>query len=142
MTYGVLPEELAEVRVVRNFRSYSEALLLQVLEPSPDRVEPRCPIFARCSGCQYQHLAYPAQLAWKRRHVEDALTRIARLPLPEGAVSPTAPSPLQYHYRTKLTPHPQEPPPPGHRRHAAPKGGRRHRAEMAADPIGFVEEAW
>ncbi|CAE8720321.1 unnamed protein product [Polarella glacialis] len=138
MAYGALPGELVELRVTRNFRGRSEARLEQVLEASPDRVVPRCPVFERCSGCQYQHLHYDAQLRWKQQHVQDALSRIAGLQLPPDAVRPTVASPLQYHYRTKLTPHPQEPPP--RRQRLAFRGAAD--GEQRTEAIGFLEEDW
>lgn len=53
-----------------------KAELVAVREsPSAHRVEPRCALFGRCSGCQLQHLAYPQQLAWKQQSVEAALRR-------------------------------------------------------------------
>ncbi|CAJ1402893.1 unnamed protein product [Effrenium voratum] len=54
MVFGALPLELVQLKIVRNFRGRSEARLQRVLEASPERVEPRCPIFSTCSGCQYQ----------------------------------------------------------------------------------------
>ena len=64
-----LPGEKVRVRVYRNHKNYSEADLLEVLTPSPHRQEPRCALFGRCGGCQYQHLAYPEQLKWKQQQV-------------------------------------------------------------------------
>eukprot|EP00930_Biecheleria_cincta_P048337 TRINITY_DN33661_c0_g1_i1.p1 TRINITY_DN33661_c0_g1~~TRINITY_DN33661_c0_g1_i1.p1 ORF type:complete len:507 (-),score=86.56 TRINITY_DN33661_c0_g1_i1:14-1534(-) len=140
MAFGVLPGELARLQIIRNFRGRSEAKLEQLLEASPDRVEPRCPIFDRCSGCQYQHLHYDAQLRWKRRHVQDAFSRIGGLNLPVDFVRPVVPSPLQYHYRTKITPHPQEPPPARQRVALEQAGVSLQEADEAA--IGFLEEDW
>ena len=97
-----LPGERVRARVYRNHRNYSEADLLAVLIPSPHRVAPRCPLFGRCGGCQYQHLAYAEQLEWKRRQVEELLQHMAGVDFP---VTPTAPSPQEYGYRSKLTPH-------------------------------------
>src|SRR5688572_12558493 len=53
-----LPGERVKVRVYRNHKNFSEADLLEVLLPSPHRVDPKCPLFGRCGGCQYQHLTY------------------------------------------------------------------------------------
>ncbi len=97
-----LPGERVRVRVYRNHKNFSEADLVAVLAPSPHRVAPRCPLFARCGGCQYQHLAYPEQLAWKRRQVEELLRHMADVEFP---VAPTIPSPREFGYRSKLTPH-------------------------------------
>ncbi|MFI5336838.1 MAG: 23S rRNA (uracil(1939)-C(5))-methyltransferase RlmD [Opitutales bacterium] len=97
-----LPGERVRARVYRNHRNFSEADLVTVLTPSPERVAPRCPLFGQCGGCQYQHLAYPAQLTWKRRQVEELLEHLAGVGF---AVAPTVPSPREYGYRSKITPH-------------------------------------
>ncbi|HEX2749112.1 MAG TPA: class I SAM-dependent RNA methyltransferase [Verrucomicrobiales bacterium] len=97
-----LPGELIRARVYRNDKNFSEADLVSVLRPSPDRVEPRCVLFGECGGCQYQHLAYPEQLAWKRRQVEELLRHMAKV---EFEVAPVIASPQEYAYRSKITPH-------------------------------------
>lgn len=101
-----LPGERVRARVYRNSPTYSEADLIEVLEPSPDRVTPFCPLFTECGGCQYQHLAYPAQLNWKRKQVEEVLERLAGLSFP---VNEVIASPKEDHYRSKITPHFQRP---------------------------------
>ena len=56
----VLPGERVRARVFRNHKNYSEADLVEVLSASPDRVDPLCPLFGRCGGCQYQNFTYAA----------------------------------------------------------------------------------
>jgi 23S rRNA (uracil1939-C5)-methyltransferase/tRNA (uracil-5-)-methyltransferase len=105
-----LPGERVRVRVFRNHKNYSEADLLEVLTPSPHRITPRCELFGRCGGCQYQHLTYVEQLAWKRRQVEELLRHMAGIIFP---VAPTVPSPREFGYRSKITPHFNPPRPDG-----------------------------
>jgi 23S rRNA (uracil1939-C5)-methyltransferase/tRNA (uracil-5-)-methyltransferase len=114
-----LPGERVRVRVFRNHKNYSEADLVEVLTPSPHRTTPRCELFGRCGGCQYQHLAYAEQLAWKRRQVEELLLHMAGIAFP---VAPTVPSPREFGYRSKITPHFNPPRPDG------------------AMPIGFLRQ--
>lgn len=102
-----LPGEKVRARIFRNKSNYSEADLLEVLQPSPHRVDPACPLFTECGGCQYQHLAYPEQLAWKESQVREIYQRIGGLENPP--VLSTHPSPRQYGYRSKLTPHWEKP---------------------------------
>jgi tRNA/tmRNA/rRNA uracil-C5-methylase (TrmA/RlmC/RlmD family) len=97
-----LPGEKVRVRVWRNQRNFSDADLVQVLTPSPQRVSPPCPLFTQCGGCQYQHLAYPEQLVWKQRQVAELLHHMARIEFP---VNPVIASPRAYGYRSKITPH-------------------------------------
>lgn len=97
-----LPGEQVRVRVHRNHKNYSEADLVEVLEASPHRVEPRCPLFGQCGGCQYQNMRYEEQLSWKRQQVAELLKHMARM---EHAVEPVIPSPVQFGYRSKITPH-------------------------------------
>jgi 23S rRNA (uracil1939-C5)-methyltransferase/tRNA (uracil-5-)-methyltransferase len=104
-----LPGERVRARVFRNHRNYSEADPVGILEPSPHRVSPPCPLFGRCGGCQYQHLAYSEQLAWKRRQVAELLEHMAGLSFP---VDPVVASPREYGYRSKITPHFEPGPPP------------------------------
>ena len=97
-----LPGERVRARVFRNHKNFSEADLVEVLTPSPKRITPSCPLFARCGGCQYQNLAYDEQLLWKRRQVEELLKYMAGIEFP---VSPVIGSPVEYGYRSKITPH-------------------------------------
>jgi 23S rRNA (uracil1939-C5)-methyltransferase len=92
---GPIPGERARVRVEVVKAKYAVAELVELLDRSPDRVTPFCPLFGTCGGCQVQHLAYPAQLRWKRSLVDNALRRIggisgARVGLPIGMADPRA----------------------------------------------------
>ena len=97
-----LPGEKVRARIYRNDKNCSMADLVEVLEPSPLRVKPLCPVFGYCGGCQYQHLDCGAQLEWKTAQVADLLRLQAGLELP---VLPAIPSPEIYGYRSKITPH-------------------------------------
>jgi len=77
--FGPLPQERARVRVSDVKPKYAVAHLLQILLESPARAQPFCPVFGICGGCQVQHLAYAAQLRWKRDVVRNALERIGGL---------------------------------------------------------------
>lgn len=97
-----LPGERVLARIFRNDKAHSQADLVRVLEPSPDRLEPKCSLFGQCGGCQYQHLDYEKQLRWKTRQVEELLVHMADV---HTEVSPAVPSPQQWGYRSKITPH-------------------------------------
>ncbi|MBT5903390.1 MAG: class I SAM-dependent RNA methyltransferase [Opitutaceae bacterium] len=97
-----LPGERVRVRVFRNQKNFSEADLIEVLTPSPDRVDPQCGLFGQCGGCQYQHLSYDGQLTWKRQQVVELLQHMAEI---EHPVNPVIGSPEQFAYRSKITPH-------------------------------------
>ena len=79
---GAIPGETVRVRVDRDKGRFCEASLLEVLEPSPDRVEPDCPYAAECGGCQARHIRYERALELKRQIVRDAMTRIGGLEAP------------------------------------------------------------
>lgn len=103
-----LPGDTVEVKVRNNQHKFTMASLLRVVTASADRDDSlvQCRYFGSCSGCQFQMLPYEKQLAQKRRVVETAFANYSDVPaalLP--AVLPTMGSPLQYGYRTKLTPH-------------------------------------
>jgi 23S rRNA (uracil1939-C5)-methyltransferase len=91
------PGDVVEVEIVGERRTWCRARVLRLLNPGPDRVAPPCPAFGDCGGCDWQHLAYPSQLAAKRAIVGDALRRIGGLGSPP--VASTIPSPLEFGYR-------------------------------------------
>ncbi|MBV8490121.1 MAG: 23S rRNA (uracil(1939)-C(5))-methyltransferase RlmD, partial [Candidatus Eremiobacteraeota bacterium] len=74
--FGPLPQERARVLIQTVKPKYATGKLLRLLSGSRFRVQPFCGVFGECGGCQVQHLSYPAQLAWKRDMVHNALRRI------------------------------------------------------------------
>jgi 23S rRNA (uracil1939-C5)-methyltransferase len=98
---GGLPGEIVRARLVRERSNYARAVLVDVLQPSADRVEPRYPELAESGGFQWQHLAYPAQLTWKTRITRQLLMRIGHFAHP--AVHPMLGMPPEsdpWRYRT------------------------------------------
>ena len=87
---------------VREHRRFARARPGRLIEPGPDRVEPRCPHYTRdeCGGCQLQHLALPAQQEARRAFVGDALRRLAHLEVSDPELEPSTKA---FEYRTKLT---------------------------------------
>lgn len=93
------PGDVVRVRVDRVRGKVAFASIEEVITPSPVRVEPPCPYFGTCGGCDFQQLDYQAQLDAKVAIVRDCLRRIAHLEsLPEISITP---SPRQWHYRSR-----------------------------------------
>ncbi len=76
---GGLPGDRLQVRLVQARSRFGRGAIETILEPSAERVDPPCPYFGRCGGCRLQHMAYPAQLAYKAKQVADALERLGGL---------------------------------------------------------------
>ncbi|HJW75241.1 MAG TPA: TRAM domain-containing protein, partial [Thermoleophilia bacterium] len=74
-----VPGDRVRARVVNRKRSYAEAVLLEILEPSGLRVPPACGHVADCGGCEWQTLDYGAQLDFKQRQVVESLEHIGGL---------------------------------------------------------------
>lgn len=95
-----LPGERVRIRLTEVKPHYARGELLTIIEPSPDRVPPRCKHYGVCGGCHYQHVHYAAQLAAKTAIVRDQLERIGKL---YGVqVYPTVPSPRAWNYRNHV----------------------------------------
>jgi len=77
---GAAPGERVRARVTEARKRFVRAVTTEILDPSPDRVTPPCPYFGACGGCQWQFLAYPAQLAAKADILRDQLRRALRAP--------------------------------------------------------------
>jgi 23S rRNA (uracil1939-C5)-methyltransferase len=96
-----IPDEQVRAQIVEDKGRFAHAQLAQVVEPSPDRVEPHCPHVPECGGCQWQHIAYSRQVALKTDVVRDQLRRIAGIP--EPLVRPTLAAPSPWFYRNRVT---------------------------------------
>jgi 23S rRNA (uracil1939-C5)-methyltransferase len=75
-----VPGDELKVRVFEAKRSYAKARIIEILRPSNDRVEPKCPLSKICGGCQWQQIDYSAQLRFKTNIVKETLERIGKLP--------------------------------------------------------------
>jgi 23S rRNA (uracil1939-C5)-methyltransferase len=103
-THGGIPGERLRIRLTAVKKSFAEADLVEVLTASPDRVTPLCPIYGRCGGCQYQHVAYARQVELKTRQLTDTLQRIGGVPL--TAIDEVHASPTPWAYRNRIELHP------------------------------------
>ena len=74
-----MPGEEVLIGIETRKKNYAVGRLVEVVKNSPERVEPFCPLYKNCGGCQLQHMDYPAQLKWKRQQVVDAVERIGKL---------------------------------------------------------------
>jgi 23S rRNA (uracil1939-C5)-methyltransferase len=95
---GAITGETVLAKIKERKKDYSIAEVVEILDSSPHRTEPLCPVFDVCGGCHYQHISYDQQLEIKRVVLEDCLSRIGKLDI-------TIPTPLtnnQWGYRTKV----------------------------------------
>jgi 23S rRNA (uracil1939-C5)-methyltransferase len=93
------PGDRVRVQVEREQGNVLFASIVEIIAPSPIRIEPPCPYFGRCGGCDFQQLTYEAQVAAKSEMIRDCLHRIARLEdVPEIVVTP---SPNDWRYRMR-----------------------------------------
>jgi tRNA/tmRNA/rRNA uracil-C5-methylase (TrmA/RlmC/RlmD family) len=95
--------ERVEAEVVEHRKSFDRAQLGKVIVRSAERVNPICPYFGHCGGCDYQHIAYHHQLELKRRQVVQLLERIGRIT--DVEVLPTLASAGPYAFRNRITVH-------------------------------------
>ena len=99
-----LPGERVRVEIVEDKGRYGRGRLVEIITPSPDRVEPRCPHFGPCGGCHFQHINYPRQLQLKENIVRDQLGRIGGFADPP--VAAVWGNPEQWDYATEMTLYP------------------------------------
>ena len=98
----VLPGEAIEVDRTESRKHAQRARLLRVTEPSPDRIEPACPVFGRCGGCHYQHAGYDAQLRFKRDILVETLRRVGKIEFEAARIGIESAEPFGYRNRTQF----------------------------------------
>lgn len=74
--HGALRGEKCRVLILKTLKSVAFAKVLEVIEPSSERITPDCPYFPRCGGCTYRHIRYEEELRLKKQRVQDNLSRI------------------------------------------------------------------
>ncbi len=98
--YGTAPGDVVKARIIKKKKNYREAKLLEVLEPSKDRIEPKCQHANVCGGCSWQHVPYTKQLEYKGQQVADHITRLGGLS--DTIIHPAMGSESEFYYRNKM----------------------------------------
>src|SRR5436190_7653645 len=96
----VMVGDVVEAQVVEVKKRFARAKLLRVIQPASERVQPPCAYFGQCGGCQYQHIAYAAQLRLKHKQICDLFLRIGGID--PSVIAPVIPCPQSYGYRNRI----------------------------------------
>lgn len=94
------PGDVVKARIVKKKKNYREAKLLEILEPSPHRIEPKCGHADVCGGCSWQHIPYSKQLEFKSQQVRDHVSRIGGLDA--AIVAEGLGADREFYYRNKM----------------------------------------
>lgn len=97
---GVLPQEVAAIKITKEKKNYLEGHLLQIQQKSPDRIEPICPKFGSCGGCQVMHLKYEKQTYFKKNRVINQINKMMKTPI--DFEIDIMPSESDLYYRNKI----------------------------------------
>jgi 23S rRNA (uracil1939-C5)-methyltransferase/tRNA (uracil-5-)-methyltransferase len=101
--HGALPGERVLVEVVVTHKNYLDGRLVRVVEESPARQVPVCPLAGECPGCRYQSVSYEEEVRIKHSQLADLLRKLGRVP--NANLQPPVASPQALHYRNKITLH-------------------------------------
>jgi 23S rRNA (uracil1939-C5)-methyltransferase len=137
---GALPGEEVQFRRRKFRRNYDEAELLEVLDPSPDRIEPRCAVYSQCGGCSLQHVGAETQRRIKDQALRDNLERIGRV-TPDSWLEPMTGPVWNYRRRARLAVkdvHAKGRVLVGFRERHAPYITDMHRCEILSEPVGAL----
>jgi len=97
---NAVPGDVITVHTFKKRKNYYEGNAISILKYSDKRVEPKCQYFGTCGGCKWQHMSYEHQLYYKQKEVDNNLTRLGKIELPESL--PIIGSEEQYYYRNKM----------------------------------------
>ncbi len=102
---GGVPGETVNVRLRAKGTAVKKGVVTKILEASPARIQPSCPLYKQCGGCDFQHMTYPYQLQVKEAILHDLLLGTGHPSLRQAAdtlLLPPIPSPKQFHYRQRI----------------------------------------
>ena len=97
--------ETVRAKIFRRKKRFYFADLVEILKPSPERVEPFCQYFQKCGGCQYQHINYDYQLKMFKKQLVDIMTRLGNFEAEELNILDLLPSPRTKNYRNRIDLH-------------------------------------
>ena len=97
---GSYPGDIVNARLLKIKNSYAEALVIEILTPSSERVIAKCKFFGTCGGCKQQDLDYDAQAKYKQQQVEEIFTKLGGFS--DFEIEPIIPSQNVFHYRNKM----------------------------------------
>jgi len=100
---NALPDEEILIRLIEEKERYARGEIIEIVNPSPLRIQPRCPHFGDCGGCHYQHISYEEQLKIKKSVFIDQLVRMGKMTDPP--VKEIVPSPQPWNYRNQIQLH-------------------------------------
>lgn len=95
-----LPNEVVKIKLTQEKQNFARGEIVEILQFSKERIEPKCKHFAKCGGCHYQHLTYEKQLQTKTEVLRDQLQRIGKIESPP--VQNMIPSPNEWNYRNNI----------------------------------------
>ena len=98
---GGLPGDVLEIQIIKDKKTFSEAIIKNIIKPSQHRVTPECKYFDQCGGCHWQNLDYREQLNQKQKILFDSLSRIGGFD--EIDVEAIQESPKKFGYRNRTT---------------------------------------
>lgn len=96
---GACPEDRLKIRITKANKNYANAIIEEILEPSPHRIKPFCPIHNVCGGCGWQHIDYDFQLEQKRNIVEETIKKFTGKDI---EIKPVLASPETKAFRSKI----------------------------------------
>lgn len=95
-----IPGDVVDVELLRKKKNFAEARISRLVQPSPHRTSPFCKHFGVCGGCKWQHMDYAAQLIYKQKSVDNALSRLGKVNTSQMEL--ILPAPQTQYYRNKL----------------------------------------
>lgn len=101
--FGALPQEQVTFRYIRKQRQFDEAIAVEIIEPSPQRIQPECTHAEICGGCRLQHLSSDAQLDYKQQVLMDHLQHFGKLSPPKDILPPLCGEPWAYRRKARLS---------------------------------------